>query len=309
VKILIELPTWLGDTVMTTPAIENILKYYNNAEISLIGSFASTELLRHHPKVINVKVLDKNYTSLYRIAKDLGRFDNYFSFRSSIRSTLFKFFVLSTYKYQYKKNLYKNLHQVQKYNNFINDCLKVNFKPGALLINNGIKPILNKNTPIVGINPGASYGSSKRWYPEKFAEVAIELSSQFEILIFGGPDEIGISLDIENCLIKKGVLNYKNLSGKTSISELVEYISTLDLFISGDSGPMHIAASFQIPTIAIFGPTRDNETSQWMNQKSIIVKKNLFCQPCMKRSCPLLHHNCMKTIQPNDVLNAIKSIQ
>ena len=139
--------------------------------------------------------------------------------------------------------------------------------------------------------------------------MAIELSNQFEILIFGGPDEVDIALDIENYLIKKGVVNYKNLSGKTTISELVEHISKLDLFISGDSGPMHIAASFQIPTIAIFGPTRDNETSQWMNQKSVIVKKNLDCQPCMKRNCPLLHHNCMKTIQVDDVLNALKSIQ
>ena len=72
---------------------------------------------------------------------------------------------------------------------------------------------------------------------------------------------------------------------------------------------MHIAASFQIPTIAIFGPTRDNETSQWMNQKSVVIKKNLDCQPCMKRHCPLKHHNCMKTIQASDVLNALKSIQ
>ena len=87
------------------------------------------------------------------------------------------------------------------------------------------------------------------------------------------------------------------------------HISKLYLFITGDSGPMHIAASFQIPTIAIFGPTNDNETSQWMNQKSIIVKKDLACQPCMKRKCPLIHHDCMKTIKTDDVLNAVKTIQ
>ena len=81
------------------------------------------------------------------------------------------------------------------------------------------------------------------------------------------------------------------------------------MFISGDSGPMHIAASFQIPTIALFGPTHDHETSQWMNQKSIIVKKSLDCQPCMKRNCPLFHHNCMKMIEVSDVLKAFKSIQ
>ena len=82
----------------------------------------------------------------------------------------------------------------------------------------------------------------------------------------------------------------------------------MDLFLTGDSGPMHIAASFSIPTVSIFGPTKDDESSQWMNPKSKIIKKNLECQPCMKRKCPLGHHKCMKLIKPNEVLNAIKLV-
>jgi heptosyltransferase-2 len=60
--------------------------------------------------------------------------------------------------------------------------------------------------------------------------------------------------------------------------------------------------------VAIFGPTKDDETSQWMNDKSIIVKKNLDCQPCMSRTCPLGHHNCMKLITASDVLNAVNGL-
>ena len=308
-KILIELPTWLGDAVMATPAVENILRNFIDADVTLIGSSASIELLRHHPKVSGVKVIDKKYLSLFKLSRKLGKFDNYFSFRGSIRSKIFKFFVLSNKKYQFNKYVYKNIHQVEKYNNFINDSLKVNIQPGKLKVNSSNKMIKKTSLSIVGINPGAKYGSSKRWSPKKFAEVAVSLSDQFEILIFGGPEEIDIALDIENYLIKKGVLNYQNLSGKTTISELVMQISTLDLFITGDSGPMHIAASFQIPTIAIFGPTNHNETSQWKNQKSRIVKKDLACQPCMKRRCPLSHHNCMEKIEVNDVLKAFESIR
>ena len=70
---------------------------------------------------------------------------------------------------------------------------------------------------------------------------------------------------------------------------------------------MHIAASFQVPTVSIFGPTKDKETSQWNNEKSVILKTNLECQPCMRRTCPLKHHNCMNLIKAIDVLNAIKS--
>mgnify|MGYP000896086495 CR=1 FL=1 len=71
---------------------------------------------------------------------------------------------------------------------------------------------------------------------------------------------------------------------------------------------MHLAAAYQIPTVAIFGPTNDKETSQWMNEKSVIVKKNLECQPCMKRTCPLNHHNCMKQIDISEVLQAIETL-
>ena len=94
-KILIELPTWLGDAVMATPAIENIFRNFVDADVTLIGSFASIELLRHHPNVSGVKVIDKKYLSFFKLSRKLGKFDNYFSFRGSIRSKIFKFFVLS----------------------------------------------------------------------------------------------------------------------------------------------------------------------------------------------------------------------
>jgi heptosyltransferase-2 len=158
----------------------------------------------------------------------------------------------------------------------------------------------------LGINPGASYGSAKRWYPKEFADVAGDLSSHYDIVIFGGSNEKDIALDIEKYLIEKGVTNYQNLSAQTSIKQLISQIANLDLFITGDSGPMHLAAAYQIPTVAIFGPTNDKETSQWMNEKSVIVKKNLECQPCMKRACPLKHHKCMKLLEASDVLCAVK---
>ena len=113
-------------------------------------------------------------------------------------------------------------------------------------------------------------------------------------------------MDIQRLIVKKGVSNYQNLAGKLSISELINCISNFDLFITGDSGPMHIAANYKIPTISIFGPTRSDETGQWMNDKGIIIKKNLSCQPCMKRVCPLIHHDCMRLIKAKDVLSEIQ---
>ena len=305
-KILIELPTWLGDTVMATPAIENLVNYFNDSKITLIGSVIAIEALKNHPKVNKTYVLDKNYINLYKTIKSFDEFDVFFSFRSSFRSKFIKFCISSKRKYQFDKNKFIKGHQVEKYNDFINNVINITSIPGELILHSQKKNKDSKNK-LLGINPGASYGSAKRWYPKKFADVAINLSSHYDIVIFGGTGENEITSDIEKYLIEKGITNYQNLSAKTSITELISQIANLDLFITGDSGPMHLAAAYQIPTVAIFGPTNDKETSQWMNEKSIIVKKSLECQPCMKRACPLKHHKCMKLLEASDVLGALKT--
>jgi len=307
IKILIELPAWLGDTVMVSPAIENLVNHYSDCEITLIGAFVAIEVLKYHPKVIKTYVLDKNYFYLYKTIKSFKSFDIFFSFRGSLRSKFVKFCISSQKKYQFNKHKYNKGHQVIKYNNFVNDCLGLNTDASKLIVRskNGTKTSKKK---LLGINPGAAYGSAKQWYPKEFADVAFELSSDYDIVIFGGPGEKDIAKDIEYYLIEKNVNNYQNLANKTSIKQLITHISNLDLFITGDSGPMHLAAAFQVPTVAIFGPTKDEETSQWMNEKSFIVKKNLECQPCMKRSCPLKHHKCMKLISATEVLEAAKAL-
>jgi len=307
VRILIELPTWLGDAVMTTPAIENIANFQNEIEITLIGSFISIEALKNHPKVVKTIVLDKKYTSLVKILRELGSFDIFLSFRNSFRAKFLKLLISANSKHQFSKTKYQNRHQVEKYNDFINESLNTNFPAGKLLLHT-INSTISTDKLLLGINPGASYGSAKRWYPQEFSQVAAKLSSEFDIVIFGSLDEIDIAKDIEKLLIEKGVTNYKNFAGKTTISELINQISSLDLFITGDSGPMHVAAAFEVTTVAIFGPTRDDETSQWMNEKSIIVKKNLDCQPCMQQTCPLQHHNCMKLIKASDVFDLAKPL-
>jgi heptosyltransferase-2 len=126
-------------------------------------------------------------------------------------------------------------------------------------------------------------------------------------VIFGGANEKILSQKIRQKLGLQ-TQEYRDLAGKTSIQELIEYISNLDVFVTGDSGPMHIAAALNIPTVSIFGPTKDNETSQWMNRKNVIVKLDLDCQPCMQRECPLKHNNCMNMIDANMVYKEIRKL-
>ena len=94
-KILIELPTWLGDSIMATPAIENLTNYFYDSKITLIGSYISIQVLKNHPNVVETHVINKKYSSYYKSLKSIGAFDIFFSFRGSLRSKLMKFFISS----------------------------------------------------------------------------------------------------------------------------------------------------------------------------------------------------------------------
>jgi heptosyltransferase II len=309
-KIFIEIPSWLGDAIMATPAIENLIKTYPEAKITLLGSFVSTQAFEDYPnieKVIvdNTKKEKNRYKNLINLAKSLGKFDIALSFRRSFSSKFMMFFIKAKKKFNYRRLTKKEIHLAIRYNDFVNKVLNLNNEAGDLKLY--FKPF-KYSKPTLGINPGATYGSAKRWYPEEFSKVAISLAFKYDIVIFGGPTETDIAKDIEDELLKQGVKNYQNLAGKTTIPELIEKIAGLDLFITNDSGPMHVAAAYKVKTIAIFGPTKFTETNQWRNDKNgLIVTKNLDCSPCMKRVCPLKHHNCMKTITANDVLKKIET--
>ncbi|SFV67318.1 ADP-heptose--lipooligosaccharide heptosyltransferase II [hydrothermal vent metagenome] len=322
-RILIILPNWLGDAVMATPAIELLSTTYQNVAFTFIGSYVSIEALKHHPRcekaiVDKTKKSSSRFLATYKLAKELGAFDMAVSFRNNIYSSLLlrltgtvlclarqswhSIFLLShTPKIETNQHLVKQYCQIAMVN-----ATEKNYTIGALQLY--IKP-LKFEKPTLGINAGATYGSAKRWYPERFAEVAAYFKKSYDIIIFGGPNEVAMAQEIEENLIRLGVKNFSNLAGKTNIEELCANIGGCSLFITNDSGPMHVAAAYQVPTVAIFGPTRYKETSQWMNKKSKIVRHELECSPCMKRECPLKHHNCMKEITAFEVIAAVKELK
>ncbi|MDB2405608.1 lipopolysaccharide heptosyltransferase II [Arcobacteraceae bacterium] len=314
-RIFIEIPTWLGDAVMATPAIENIVKTYPDVKLVIFGSFVSTKLFLNHPNLEKIiidtsKKKGNRYINLFKLAKSVSQVDIAFSFRKNFTTKFLLFFMDVKKKFIYKRfDKELNTHQVIRYNDFINRSLVLNTEADKLKI---YKDSITeaKIKPIVGLNPGATYGSAKRWYPSEFAKVAVALSSKYDVKIFGGPGETDIAGDIEKTLKDAGITNYENLAGKTSVEELIENISNLDLFITNDSGPMHVAAAFSVPTVAIFGPTRHIETHQWSNEHEMLLRRDMDCSPCMKRVCPLKdeqeHHACMKLITADDVLQRLE---
>lgn len=317
-KILIILPNWLGDAVMATPAIEALCLIYPDAQLTLVGSYVSIEALKHHPQCVRsyvdeTKKKGNRFLNTYRFAKELGMHDMAITFRNQLHSSLLLRWSgtpITAGRASWHSRLLLThaikpahpSHLVEQYRDVAQSLCDKPLEIGHLKLH--IKPHTFER-PTLGINPGATYGSAKRWYPEKFAEVARAFSDFYEIVLFGGPNEVEMANDIEARL---NGIKVTNMAGKTSVQELCAMIGGLNLFITNDSGPMHVAAAYHVPTVAIFGPTRHLETSQWRNEKSMIVRHDMECAPCMKRECPLGHHECMKSITANEVIEAVKKL-
>lgn len=322
-RILIILPNWLGDALMATPAIEYLSSCYADAKFTFVGSHVSIEALKYHPKcekyyVDTTKDGGNRFINTYRFAKKLGVFDLAVSFRNQLHASLLLRWTEtviccaraswhSQLLISHAPRISTDQHLVLQYLQIA--ACNIDEKPADA---SPLKLYIPKHSferPTLGINAGATYGSAKRWYPERFAQVAAAFSDRYDIIIFGGPGEVEMAGDIEKELQRFHVSNTTNLAGKTSIQELCAYIGGCSLFVTNDSGPMHIAAAYQVPTVAVFGPTRHKETSQWKNTKSVIVRHDMDCSPCMKRECPLKHHNCMKEITADEVIGAVKTLR
>ncbi|NOQ31273.1 MAG: lipopolysaccharide heptosyltransferase II [Helicobacteraceae bacterium] len=313
-KILVVLPNWLGDAVMATPAIELLCEKYKDVKLTFVGSFVAIEALKYHPKceaffIDETKKESNRFLATYKLAKKLGSFDLGVTFRNQLHSSLLLFFSSSTTtiaKKSWHASLFvnktvkelQNSHLVEKYAHIVSET-----KPSSLKLYIEAK---KSDKPLLGINAGATYGSAKRWSSDRFAEVAVHFSDRYNIVLFGGPNEVEIVNEIQKLINTSGVKNVTNLAGKTTIKELCENIASLDLFVTNDSGPMHVAAAYQIPTLSIFGPTKFKETSQWMNPKGTIVRHDIECSPCMKRECPIKTHECMVGINSTEVIEVIE---
>lgn len=158
------------------------------------------------------------------------------------------------------------------------------------------------NRLIVGIAPGASYGPAKRWIAERFAEAAKRLSHNYnaDLVLFGGDEERNICSAVLNNL--KGI----NIAGEVDLRKAIAIMNMCKLFITNDSGPMHIAASLGLPTVAIFGSTDPKLTGPLGNNVKVI-KKECVCSPCFDRVCKKGHYNCMYSITTDEVYEAAKN--
>lgn len=340
-KMLIFLPNWLGDTVLALPAVYRIRDIFPSAQISVIGLPHIAELFREYPYVDGIMVypVRKNKSDLLPAAFTIRRerFDLAVLFPNSLRSAIITRLSGIPLRCGYNKDgrgllinipaklskEIKKVHQSEYYLNIADTLPKVLPSPCGRGLMGGEAPklflskkeeqnaedflIKNNITPedlIIGINPGAAYGSSKRWFPERYGNVARSIIKKYKckIIVFGSQKET----DIANEIASVAEAHVLNLAGKTTVRELMAFISRCRLLITNDSGPMHIAAALGIPVTAIFGST-DPVKSGPLGEGHIVIKKDVSCSPCFLRTCPT-DLKCMDMISVDDVLEGVAKV-
>jgi heptosyltransferase-2 len=157
---------------------------------------------------------------------------------------------------------------------------------------------------IVGFAPGAAYGHAKRWPPARVAQLVAESHARgLTSVLVGAPGDRETARAIESSL-PRGV-PLVDLTGRTTLRDLVGVLARCAAFVSNDSGAMHVAAALGVPLTAIFGPTDERETAPAGPGLHDVILRDVFCRPCMLRECPI-DHRCMKRIGVDAVLESVE---
>ncbi len=297
-KILVRLPNWLGDMVMSVAFMQELEDAFPDAEISVIVKDGLQSLLPYFPKITNHFIFSKKeYKGLkgaYRFGKIIAakeRFDVFFCLPDSLSAALMGFAAGAKKRIGYKKELRnilltksfskrKNLHRVEEYVDLL--CLFLNKKTTPVSVRLTAAGTVSRQV-IVNIN---SEASSRRLPPEKAISLINTLRAQIknEIVLTGSPAEKEFVDNVYNKLAdKKGITN---LAGKTNLHDLANVISQAKLLLSTDSGIAHLGNAFGLHTIVLFGAGNENKTAPYNKHKCTVIRLGeLSCEPCENNIC------------------------
>jgi heptosyltransferase-2 len=334
--ILVACPNWVGDVVMATPTFECIRQNYPAARIiGLIRQYAGG-VVEDGPWFDDlIKVNDKTIRSVFQAACRIRRLNPGMAFvlPNSFRSVLIARFGGAKKIYGYRRNgrsflmsggplpLHKNKRFIPRpmTDYYLEICRWLNLTTPVqsrprLYMSDAIQEkgrrflkryCISNDDTVIGMNPGAQFGSSKCWPPAHFARLAELLSQRWncKILLFIGPGEEDIGIKIVK-LSRAKIINTG--PDKVDLALLKPLIQRCRLLVTNDTGPRHYAVAFDIPVVVIMGPT-DSRYTQSNLEKTIVLRRETECSPCHLKECTL-DHRCMTEITPEMVLQAGKQL-
>jgi len=337
-NVLILQTSFLGDTVLTLPLISAVRKNFPVRRLSLLCQPVSRELLQDHPDIDEIivddkKNLDRGITGLRTKAAALAaeHFTLALTPHKSLRSAMMLYLAGIPQRAGFRQSrgwylfnhravrddarhdVERNLSLLETFGLRPEDCRRDITLP---LHSETLRRVdeklhslgLTDDKPIFGINPGSVW-PTKRWSVEGYVAVIQLLRKKFDgqFLVFGGPDDADIvSLVVNHC--GGDVIN---LAGVISLRELPAAISRCRVFVTNDSGPMHIAVAQRVPTVALFCATTPALGFYPYTDHAVIVEKELSCRPCAShggRRCPLGTEDCIQRIAPQTVVHAVVTL-
>lgn len=324
---------WLGDAVMSLPAIQRLREFFPDSAIYVLCRDSLKEVYRNSPAVTDTLSFSSGGKFISTLKTGAGLRKYNFSacvvLPRSWRSAVIAYLALAPVRIGYKNAFREFLltgsmprdrflarHRVEYYTGLLS-LLGADTAPAGpqILVSSeasaGARARLQAlgigvNDMLIGFCPGAVYGNAKRWLPERYAELAKKIITVYnaKILVFGNTAEKQIGEELTAAAGMPGSIF--NLAGATDIGELAAMISLCRAFVTNDTGAMHIAAATGVPVAAVFGPTDPVTTSPYGSGHAVI-SRNLPCAPCLKRECPA-KHECMEAITVDEVYGAVQSI-
>ncbi|HLM02089.1 MAG TPA: lipopolysaccharide heptosyltransferase II [Pyrinomonadaceae bacterium] len=330
---------WIGDAVMTIPALRELRRIFAGAHITLStrgwaeGIFADADFI---DEILPLEKANNSFRTVYRQAKiwrerkfeaavlftnsfesallaSLAKVPKRFGYATEKRSFLLtESFSVPTWKNS-RHEIYYYLNLVAEIENALSGATKVweneplfelrvseERRTEARVILETSGVDLSKKTVALGV--GSTNSRAKRWHAESYARLNDRLQTELNanVILVGAADEAEVS----DAVVEKAKLKPFVLTGKTNLSQAVAVLSEIDLLVANDMGLAHVAPATGTKTLVIFGPTNDKTTRPIGSE---IIRKNVECSPCMLRDCPI-DHRCMTRISPDEVFEIAEKL-
>ena len=324
-RVLVLSPNWLGDAVMSLPAIADVRRRYHGARLIVAARKSVADLFRLTPVVDDVVVLEHSAVPTLKAQEA----DVAILLPNSFKSAWLVRRAGIAQRWGYAADFRgpiltraiarpkRSIHQAEYYQHLVRE-LGIETGPlepsltvpdasiaaaRTLLATSGWDAL----RPVVAVAPGAAYGTAKRWLPSHYAELVTKLvSTGAYCVLVGSAGDRETTTWILGLVPEAARAHVIDLSGVTTLSSLAGVIAIAKAFVSNDSGAMHVASAVGAPVAAIFGPTREHETRPLPRDgaRGEVLIHQVWCRPCMLRECPI-DHRCMKGLSPSRVFTSV----
>ncbi|MDR1124007.1 MAG: lipopolysaccharide heptosyltransferase II [Elusimicrobiota bacterium] len=329
--------SFIGDSVLTTPLVQKTAALFPKAKITIVTRPQTAEIFQHLKEVSEIIIDDKRglgkITGVWKTSKAVrqSRADvilvPHRSFRSALIAKLSGVkvrigFTNSEGRFFYTKTVPFSwmIHDAERNLYLLQGIVNENFKSAELNMQNAganagdsaAKMLADaglEGKTLAGVHPGSVW-PTKCWPYENYAKLITRLERELGVIsvIVGGSKDIDLGEQVSRLSDAHPV----NLAGKTTLSELMALMKHFKLFVTNDSGPMHIAAAFGVPVLAIFGPTtKELGFFPYGEGNRVIEVKGLPCRPCALhggKKCPQGHFKCMRNITMDEVFAAAREM-